>query len=98
MKIIITEQQLNEVLKFNKKGVVSDKFTGLIERLVLDFIDFPICDMVVTKSQDIYMVLILMPKNIFINLDAKIQNYVKKYIPVNVFVIINETECEDFIN
>lgn len=100
MKIIITESQLNEILKFNKENINVDEITKLIETLVFDFVDFPICDIAVTKSNenDLYMVLILTPKNSRYNDDAKIQKFIKKYIPVDVFVLINETDCDEFIN
>lgn len=100
MKIIITESQLNEILKFNKENINVDEITKLIETLVFDFADFPICDIAVTKSSDhdLYMVLILTPKSSRYNLDTSLQTFIKKYIPVDVFVLINETDCEEFIN
>jgi len=100
MKIIITESQLNEILKFNKDILNVDEITKLIEILVFDFVDFPICDIAVTKSDvnDYYMVLILTPKSSRYNVDASLQTFIKKYIPVDILVLINETECDEFIN
>ena len=100
MKIIITESQLNEILKFNKDILNVDEITKLIETLVFDFVDFPICDIAVTKSavNDLYMVLILTPKNSRFNDDVRIEKLIKQYIPINVFVLVNETECDEFIN
>jgi hypothetical protein len=100
MKIIITESQLNEILKFNKDILNVDEITKLIEVLVFDFVDFPICDIAVTKSDvnDYYMVLILTPKSSRYNVDTSLQTFIKKYIPVDILVLINETECDEFIN
>jgi hypothetical protein len=100
MKIIITESQLNEILKFNKDILNVDEITKLIEVLVFDFADFPICDIAVTKSavNDYYMVLILTPKSSRYNVDTSLQTFIKKYIPVDILVLINETECDEFIN
>ena len=100
MKIIITEQQLTEIVKFNKEFLNSDDITDLIESLVLNFIDFPVCDLAVTKSNvnDLYLVLILTPHSSRINDDQKISKLIENYIPVNVLVLVNESECEDFIN
>lgn len=100
MKIIITESQLNEILKFNKDILNVDEITKLIEIMVFDFVDFPICDIAVTKSDvnDYYMVLILTPKSSRYNLDTSLQTFIKKYIPVDILVLINETECDEFIN
>jgi hypothetical protein len=100
MKIIITESQLNEILKFNKDILNVDEITKIIEVLVFDFVDFPICDIAVTKSDvnDYYMVLILTPKSSRYNLDTSLQTFIKKYIPVDILVLINETECDEFIN
>lgn len=100
MKIIITESQLNEILKFNKENINVDEITKLIETLVFDFVDFPICDIAVTKSNvnDYYMVLILTPKSSRYNVDTSLQTFIKKYIPVDILVLINETECDEFIN
>jgi hypothetical protein len=100
MKIIITESQLNEILKFNKDILNVDEITKHIEVLVFDFVDFPICDIAVTKSDvnDYYMVLILTPKSSRYNLDTSLQTFIKKYIPVDILVLINETECDEFIN
>jgi hypothetical protein len=77
-----------------------DEITKLIETLVFDFVDFPICDIAVTKSavNDLYMVLILTPKNSRFNDDVRIEKLIKQYIPINVFVLVNETECDEFIN
>jgi len=100
MKIIITESQLNEILKFNKDILNVDEITKIIEVLVFDFVDFPICDIAVTKSDvnDYYMVLILTPKSSRYNVDTSLQTFIKKYIPVDILVLINETECDEFIN
>ena len=100
MKIIITESQLNEILKFNKDILNVDEITKLIEILVFDFVDFPICDIAVTKSDvnDYYMVLILTPKSSRYNVDTSLQTFIKKYILVDILVLINETECDEFIN
>jgi hypothetical protein len=77
-----------------------DEITKLIEVLVFDFVDFPICDIAVTKSNvnDYYMVLILTPKSSRYNVDTSLQTFIKKYIPVDILVLINETECDEFIN
>jgi len=77
-----------------------DEITKLIEVLVFDFVDFPICDIAVTKSDvnDYYMVLILTPKSSRYNVDTSLQTFIKKYIPVDILVLINETECDEFIN
>jgi hypothetical protein len=77
-----------------------DEITKLIEILVFDFVDFPICDIAVTKSDvnDYYMVLILTPKSSRYNVDTSLQTFIKKYIPVDILVLINETECDEFIN
>ena len=100
MKIIITEQQINEIVKFNKEHLNSDKITELIESIILGDSVFPICDIAVTKSNenDLYMVLILTPKNSRFNDDVRIEKLIKQYIPINVFVLVNETECDEFIN
>ena len=101
MKIIITERQLAEIAIFNREAVNSDKITKLIENVVLEYIDFSICDMVVTKNDkyDMYIVLIVVPNGSSgMYKDEKITDYVKKYIPVDVLVLISDSECDDFIN
>jgi len=100
MKIIITESQITEITKFNKENISTDKIGELIEKLVLNYVDFPICDLAVVKNQEseLYIVLILTPKSSRLNDDTKIQKLINQFIPVQTFVLVNETECNDFIN
>jgi|688.fasta_scaffold586607_1 hypothetical protein len=100
MKIIITESQITEITKFNKENLKSDKITKLIEKLVLNYVEFPICDLAVVKNEttDIYVVLVLTPHSSRLNDDWKIQKLINQFIPVQTFVLVNESECDDFIN
>jgi hypothetical protein len=100
MKIIITESQITEITKFNKENLTPTKITKLIEKLVLNYVEFPICDLAVVKNetQEIYVVLILTPYSSRLNDDEKIRKLINQFIPVQTFVLVNESECDDFIN
>jgi hypothetical protein len=100
MKIIITESQITEITKFNKENLTPTKITKLIEKLVLNYVEFPICDLAVVKNetQELYVVMILTPYSSRLNDDWKIQKLINQFIPVQTFVLVNESECDDFIN
>jgi len=100
MKIIITESQITEITKFNKENLTPTKITKLIEKLVLNYVEFPICDLAVVKNetQELYVVLILTPYSSRLNDDEKIRKLINQFIPVQTFVLVNESECDDFIN
>jgi hypothetical protein len=100
MKIIITESQITEITKFNKENLTPTKITKLIEKLVLNYVEFPICDLAVVKNEtrELYVVMILTPYSSRLNDDWKIQKLINQFIPVQTFVLVNESECDDFIN
>lgn len=97
MKIIITENQLFEITKFNKEKIEKGKYADSIEKIVVQFLGAKnVCDTaVVTTSylnNEPIVILVLVNKYFKSGIETKISNLVKSFIPVeNVIVIVTES-------
>ena len=94
MKYIITESQFKG---FNKDGLNYGKYGKLIEKLITEYMsESNICDMVAIESdtkEDLYLVVILSNGYVNYNLTGKLTNYIKNFLPVEVFINIDERTC-----
>lgn len=97
MKYIITENQLH---KLNKRNVNRGRFGQLIENMVTEFIGpSKICDIVAISSEikgdkeNSYIVVVMTNEYVRHNLSGEIRNYVKTFLPVDLFVSIDERTC-----
>jgi hypothetical protein len=94
MKYILHESQIK---KFNKEGVFKGKYGELVERLLEKVLkNEPICDMVVVNSLsnlDLYIVLILYNGPSPWELQSKLENLIRNFLPISVMVMITDIEC-----
>jgi hypothetical protein len=106
MKYIITEQQLDTVVKkFNKENVDRGKLGHRIEELVLNYFERPVCDVVAifmpkTNYDDDatkfhYIVLIMTPDYYGNSTITEIKDSIENYIGINTHVIIvHSQDCD----
>ena len=95
MKYIISEEQLKTTIKrFDREKVNKGKLSQVIEELVLNYFEYPICDVIAIKipNSDIYAVLILTPQRIRNEVSFKISRYIENYIGINPMVIIQDSQ------
>jgi hypothetical protein len=95
MKYIITEQQLSTaVKKFKKDDVDRGKLGHIIEKIVLNYFERPVCDVaaIYVPGYDNYIVLILTPDYYGDATTTKITSNIENYIGVSANVIITQSQ------
>jgi hypothetical protein len=95
MKYIITEQQLSTaVKKFKKDDVDRGKLGHIIEKIVLNYFERPVCDVaaIYVPGYDNYIVLILTPDYYGDATTTKITSNIENYIGVSADVIITQSQ------
>jgi hypothetical protein len=94
MKVIITEEQIR---KFNRESATQGKFSKALEQLTISFIGKEnICDLVaVTTDEKNYVVLVLFNGPSSYNLSSKLDVFLKQFLPIKVFSLITDTECNN---
>ena len=96
MKYIITEQQINDVVKkFKKDDVDRGELGHAMEELVIKFMRGNLCDVVALKTNNYYMVLILTEGYYTQNYRDKLTEHIKNYLGEYTNVIIQQSSgCE----
>jgi len=96
MKYIITEQQINDVVKKFKKDDVDRGVLGhAMEELVINFMRGNLCDVVALKTNKYYMVLILTERYYTRSYTDKLTEHIKNYLGEYANVIIQQSSgCE----
>lgn len=107
MKYIITEEQLDTVIKkFKKDDVDRGRLGYIIEEIVLSYFQRPVCDVVAifmpeTDYDDTtkfhYIVLILTPDYYGNATITEIRDSIENYIGINTHVIITHSQDCDKI-
>jgi len=95
MKYIISEEQLKTTIKrFDREKANKGKLSQVIEELVLNYFEYPICDVIAIKipNSEEYVVLILTTQSIRNEVSFKISRYIKNYIGINPMVIIQDSQ------
>ena len=95
MKYIITEEQLKTTIKkFNKTIYDSGQFGKIIEELVLNFFEVPVCDVVAVKipKSEEYIVLVLTPTYLSNQTEHRLAKYIKNFIGIKTTVLLNQSD------
>ena len=95
MKYIISEEQLKTTIKrFNRERANKGELSQVIEELVLNYFEYPICDVIAIKipNSEEYVVLILTTQSIRNEVSFKISRYIENYIGINPMVIIQDSQ------
>jgi hypothetical protein len=94
MKYIITESQFE---RLKKDKINRGKYGKLIERLITEYMgESNICDiaaMVSDSREDFYLVVVLSNGYVNHNLSGKLHRYIKNFLPIDVFINIDERTC-----
>ena len=71
--------------------VSSDKYSKLIKKAVLDYVDFDMCGLSISQLNEYkneYIVLIITEKQLKINYSKELQSYLTELIPLTIYVSI----------
>ena len=100
MKYIINEEQLTNIVKrFKKDNINRGKLGHIIEKLVLNYFERPVCDVaaIYIPGYDNYIVLVLTPDYYGDETTTKITRNIENYIGVGVNIVITQSQnCEDY--
>lgn len=84
------------IKKFKKEAVNKGKFSELLEELAISYLGKEnVCDIVAIYAEDTYIILVLYNGNTGNYLNEKLEVYLKSYIPVELFAIITNTNCDE---
>ena len=80
--------------------VSSDKYSKLIKKAVLDYVDFDMCGLSIsqlTEYKNEYIVLIITEKQLKINYSKELQSYLTEVIPLTIYVSIADgMDCKHY--
>jgi hypothetical protein len=98
---IFDGEDINEVLKEDAYIKVSgNKYSKLIKRLVLDYVDFDICGLSVSQLPDVkdqYLVIIITEKQLKTSYREELQDYLNGIIPLTIYISIADgMDCRNY--
>jgi hypothetical protein len=84
------------IKKFKKETVNRGKLSNLLEELTISYLgEDKICDIVAIYEENTYIILVLYNGDSGHYLNEKLEIYLKSYIPVALFAIITNTDCNE---
>ena len=84
------------IKKFKKENVNRGKLSNLLEELTISYLgEDKICDIVAIYEENTYIILVLYNGDSGHYLNEKLEIYLKSYIPVALFAIITNTDCNE---
>jgi hypothetical protein len=88
------KEHIRKVLKEEAYTQVSgDKYSNLIKKTVLNYVDFDICKLVVDKLDNIkdqYYVIMMVDKPLRSDYREKLQDFLNEFIPLTIYVSISD--------
>ena len=95
------KEHIRKVLKEEVYIQVSnDKYSKLIKKAVLDYVDFDMCGLSISQipnTKDQYIVLIITEKQLKINYSKELQSYLTEVIPLTIYVSIADgMDCKHY--
>jgi hypothetical protein len=84
------------IKKFKKETVNKGKFSNLLEELTISYLgEENVCDVVAIYAENTYIILVLYNGESGHYLNEKLEVSLKSYIPVDLFAIITNTDCNE---
>jgi hypothetical protein len=84
------------IKKFKKETVNKGKFSDLLEELTISYLgEENVCDVVAVYAENTYIILVLYNGDSGNYLNEKLEVSLKSYIPVALFAIITNTNCDE---
>ena len=95
-------QHIRKVLKEETSMRTSERdYANLIKKMVLDYVDFDICKLVVKKIDDTknqYLIIMMVDQSLKTSYREELQDYLKDMIPFTVYISISDgMECKKFM-
>ena len=95
------QEHIRKVLREETYIKVSDdKYSNLIKKVVLDYVDFHICGLSVTtlsSVENIYLVILIVEKYLGSRYRYELQEYLNESIPLKIYVSISDgQDCEKY--
>ena len=96
------KERIRKVLKEDTSMRTSDRdYSRLIKKIVLDYVDFDICKLVVKKIDDTknqYLIIMMVDQSLKTSYREELQDYISNMIPLTVYVSISDgMECKKFM-
>lgn len=83
------------VKKFNREDANRGIFSNILEKITIDYIgEKNVCDVVAVVSQDLYVVMVLYNGSSPWNLNSKLDEFIKKILPIRMFTMISDVKCD----
>jgi hypothetical protein len=100
--LLSLEEQIIKVLKEEASFILSgDRYINLIKKVVLDYVDFDICKLVVDKlenTKDQYYVIMIVEKPLRSDYREKLQDFLNEVIPLTIYVSIADgMNCKTYM-
>jgi hypothetical protein len=84
------------IKKFKKETVNRGKLSNLLEDLTISYLgEENVCDVVAIYAENTYIILVLYNGDSGNYLNEKLEVSLKAYIPVSLFAIITNTDCNE---
>jgi hypothetical protein len=96
------KEHIRKVLEEEVSMKTSERdYANLIKKMVLDYVDFDICKLVVKKidnTKNQYLIIMMVDQSLKTSYREKLQDYLNNMIPLTVYVSIADgMECKKFI-
>jgi len=80
---------------FNKENAKRGKLSDVLEDLTIDFLGKEnICDLIAMYARDTYVIMVLYNGSSKWDLQSKLDQHLRSYIPVSLFSMITDRKCD----
>ena len=100
--LVNLEEHIRKVVKEETFIRTSNQdYSNLIKKMVLDYVDFDICKLVVKKidnTKNQYLIIMMVDQSLKTSYREELQDYISNMIPLTVYVSISDgMECKKFM-
>jgi len=95
------KEHIRKVLKEETDFKISDnKYSKLIKNIILDYVNFNICKLVVTQIESIknqYLVILITDEQLKSSYREELQKHLNDYLPLTIYVSISDgQDCQNY--
>ena len=95
------QEHIRKVLKEETDFKISDnKYSKLIKNIILDYVNFNICKLVVTQIESIknqYLVILITDEQLKSSYREELQKHLNDYLPLTIYVSISDgQDCQNY--
>lgn len=99
--MLIMKERIRKILReetfntFNKEKAERGKLSDVLENLTIDFLGKEnICDLIAMYASGTYVIMVLYNGVSKWDLQSKLDQHLRSYIPVNLFSMITDRKCD----